>query len=223
MGRKVILLKSFPIVISLLALAVSAGSFYISFLSFKSDFLPPEVYTRLNEFRLVDNPTSVSAIFDFSVSNRSSQPLFLVKCEVATDGLNGGGGGYGEWFSPCGLDEFDVAGSLELAPGQTEFFSVSHEQDLDSYDPALALKLMGIEYSSIKSSLIESPCTARISVRRTGAGMSQSCGLVKSAVDQFPGRKPTQKVFDLILQTGKGDLIITPIYLYMWQAWPWGN
>lgn len=215
--------KAVPIVISVLALAISAGSLYLSFLSFRSAQLPPEVSTRLNEFELVDNPISVSANFDFSVSNHSSQSLFIVKCEVATDGLNGGGGGYGEWYSPCELEEFDATGGLELAPGQTEFFSVSHSQDLDSYDPALALELMGIELGSIEAMLADGPCTARISVRRAGAGMNQNCGLVQSSTDQFPNRRPTQKVFDLILQTGTGDLIRTPIYLSIWQPWPWGT
>ena len=215
--------KAAPIVISLLALAVSAGSFYLSFLSFRSGLLPPEVSTRLNEFKLVDNPISVSASFDFSVSNHSSQPLFIVKCEVSTDGPNGGGGGYGEWFSPCGLEEFDAAGGLELSPGQTEFFSVMHSQDLDSFDPALALELMGIELGSIESSLSEGPCTAQVSVGRTGGGMSQNCGLMQSSMDQFPSRRPTQKVFDLVLQTGTGELIRTPIYLSIWQPWPWGT
>lgn len=209
--------------ISVLALAISAGSLYLSFLSFRIARLPPEVSTRLNEFELVDNPISVSAKFDFSVSNHSSQSLFIVKCEVATDGLNGGAGGYGEWYSPCGLEEFDAPGGLELAPGQTEFFSVVHSQDLDSYDPAIALELMGIELSSIEASLVNGPCFARISVGRTGAGMGQNCGLMQSSTDQFSSRRPSQKVFELIVQTGAGDLIRTPVYLSIWQPWPWGS
>lgn len=215
--------KAVPIFISLLALVVSAGSFYLSYLSFRSGLLPPEVSTRLNEFELVDSPLSVSASFDFSVSNHSSQQLFIVKCEVATDGLNGGGGGYGERFSPCGLEDFDATGGLELAPGQTEFFSVMHSQDLDSYDPKFALELMGIELDSIHASLAEGPCTARISVSRTGGGMNQNCGLMQSSSDYFPSRTPSQKVFDLVLQTGTGELIRTPIYLSVWQPWPWGT
>lgn len=217
------LFKAVPIVLSFLALAVSTGSLYLSYLSFRNGLIPPEVSTRLTEFELVGSPVSVSASFDFSISNHSSQPLFIVKCEVATDGLNRGGGGYGERFSPCGLEDFDETVGLELAPGQTEFFTVMHSQDLDSYDPKLALGLMGIELGSIQSSLAKGPCTARISVGRTGSGMNQNCGLLQSSSDQFPSRKPSQKVFELVLQTGTGELIRTPIYLSMWQPWPWGT
>lgn len=222
-GKGSQLFKAVPIAISLLALAVSASSLYLSFLSFRSGRLPPEVNTRLNEFELVANPISVSASFDFSVSNHSSRTLFIVKCEVATNGLNAGGGGYGERFSPCGLEEFDATGGLELSPSQTEFFSVVHNQDLDSFDPALALKLMGIELGAIESSLAEGPCTAQLSVSRNGAGMNQNCGLMQSSTDHFLSRRPTQKVFDLVLQTGTGDLIRTPVYLSIWQPWPWGT
>lgn len=223
LGKGRHLFKAVPIFISVLALAVSTGSLYLSFLSFRSGQLPPEVSTRLNEFELVSNPISVSAKFDFSVSNHSSRQLFIVKCEIATDGLNGGGGSYGKWYSPCGIKEFNATGGLELAPGQTEFFSVSHSQDLDSYDPALALELMGIELISIETLLAKGPCTARMSVGRASAGMNQNCALMQSPTDQFPNRRPTQKVFDLVLQTGTGDLIRTPIYLSMWQPWPWGT
>ena len=159
--------KAVPIFISLLALTVSAGSLYLSYLSYSRGLISPEVATRLNEFELTDSPISVSAALDFSVSNHSSQPLFIVRCEVATDGINSGGGGYGEWYSPCGIEEFEVAGGLELAPGQTDFFAVKHTQELDSFDPDLALYLMGINLSAIKPSLAKGPCTARIDVSRT--------------------------------------------------------
>lgn len=215
--------KAVPIFLSLLALAVSAGSLYISYLSYSRSFLSPEVATRLNQFELTNSPISVSANFDFSVSNHSSQPLFIVKCEIATDGLNGGAGGYGEWFSPCGIDEFEDTGGLELAPGQTEFFAVKHAQDLDSYDPNFALELMGIDLAAIQSGLAEGSCIAKISAPRTGSGMNQNCRLVQSSDEEFKSRTPSQKVFDLVLQTGTGDLIRTPVFLSMYQPWPWGT
>lgn len=217
------LLKAVPILVSILALVVSTGSLYLSYLSFRSGLLPPEVSTRLNELILTDNPISVSASFDFSISNHSSQPLFIVKCEVATDGLNGGAGAYTEWFSPCGIGEFEETRGLELAPGQTEFFSVSHTQSLESYDPNFALELMGIDLSAIQASLAEGPCTARVSVHRTGSGMNQDCGLMQLSSEQSLNRKPSQKAFDLVLQTGTGQLIRTPVYLSMYQPWPWGT
>jgi hypothetical protein len=192
-------------------------------LSYSRSYISPEFATRLNQFELTNNPISVSAYFDFSVSNHSSKPLFIVKCEVATDGLNGGGGGYGEWFSPCGIEEFESAGGLELSPGQTEFFAVKHTQDLDSYDPNFALELMGIDLTAIQSALAEGSCIARISVRRTGSGMNQNCGLMQSSDEGFISRTPSQKVFDLVLQTGTGDLVRTPVYLSMNQPWPWGT
>lgn len=217
------LFKAVPIFISLLALVISAGSFYVSYLSYSSSFLSPEVATRLNKFELTNSPISVLANFDFSISNHSSKPLFIVKCEVATDGLNGGGGGYGEWFSPCDIEEFESTGGLELSAGQTEFFTIRHKQDLDSYDPKLALQLMGINLINIQSALDKGSCVANISIRRTGFGMNQNCGLIQSSDKDFISRTPSQKVFDLVLQTGTGDLIRTPVYLSTYQPWPWGT
>lgn len=214
--------KNLSIVISLVALAVSVGSLVLSYLGYRSGFIPPQVSTRLNEFVLTSDPISVAANFDFSLSNHSSRPLFIVKCEVATDGLNRGGGGYGERYAPCGIEEFETAGGLELAPGQTEFFTVNHTQDLDSYDSSLALDIMGIDLDNIRDDLSDGPCVAELSTRRGGASTYQNCALMESSIDSF-SRTPSQQVFVLSLQTGTGELIRTPVYLSINQPWSWGK
>ena len=215
--------KGAPVFISLLALVVSAGSLYVSYLSYTRIFILPEVYARLNYFELSNNPIAVSANFDFSVSNRSSQAIFIVNCEVATDGLHTGAGGYGEGFSPCGIGQFESAGGQELAPGQTEFFTVNYTQKLESYEASLALKLMGIDLAEIQSSLVDGPCRVQIAVDRNHSSMNQNCALIKSSLEQRISRTLSQKVSDLVLQTGAGELIRTPVYLSTHQPWPWGT
>jgi hypothetical protein len=213
--------KVLPIIISGLALVVSFGSLYLSSLSFRSGLLPPEVATRLNEFVLADDPLSVSANFDFSISNHSSQKLFIAKCEIATDGFSVGGGAIGERFSPCGIEEFKTPRGFEILPGQTEFFSMDYVHELDQYNPGFQLELMGIDLADIRNSLAQDTCTVEFSFRRMGSSMHQTCGLMQSAIDH--GRKPSQKVFVLVLQTGTGDIVRAPVYLSLYQPWPWGS
>ena len=211
-----------PVAISTLALVVSSSSFYLSYLGYRSGFLPAEISTRLNTFAVSDDPLSISANFDFSVSNHSSRSIFIVNCEVAIDGLPTGGGGYGERFAPCNIDQISSNGGLELASGQTEFFTVEHLQSLDDHSPVMALDLMGIDLAAIRPKLAVGNCVANLSTRRNGGGMNQNCQLMQSSIDSFPHRTPTQKVFDLVLQTGTGDLIRGSVYLSLHQPWPWG-
>lgn len=183
----------------------------------------PEIATRLNEFEVSDSPLAFSANFDFSVSNISSRPIFIVKCDVVTDGLPVGGGGYGERFAPCNIFQLSADRGLELLPGQTAFFNVQHRQDLDDHSPILALERMGIDLEEIRPTLTVENCIARFFSGRMGSGVNQNCRLMQSSRDQFPSRAPAQKVFDLILRTGTGDLIRSPVYLSVYQPWPWGT
>lgn len=168
---------------------VSFGSFFLSYVKYRSGILMPEIATHLNEFELSDRPLSISANFDFSVSNRSSLPVFIVKCEIVTDGLPAGGGGYGEHFEPCNIERISAVGGLELPPAQTEFFNAQHELDLDDHSPVLALELMGIDLEEIRPTLSKENCRAKLFAWRTGSAMSQNCQTQRLRADQMSGAR----------------------------------
>lgn len=201
------------------ALAISAGGFFMNYQSFQQRTLPPEIFTKINNFQLHSDPLTAVAEIDFSVSNRSSNSTHIVACSVTTDGLNGGGGGYGEQLKPCNFEPNSSSTSLpfEIQSGQTQFFTITHIQDLTSYDGngELALKLMGIDLNEIVESLAEGSCTTSFSVSFRSRAFGQNCPLVESDT--------TQEAFTLLLQTGDGQIVEKPIYLTLNQSWPWNR
>ncbi len=205
-----------------LALGASLLALLISYLAYRNDTLPPHVSTRLTQFAVTGRPVTIQAKFDVSISNLSSRSVYIIKCEIAINGIGDGGGGYTESFIPCKTELFDEGKRFEIASGATEFFSLDSEIPVHEHDEKTALSLMGIDVDDISERLEEGPCVADISTRRTGASASQNCSLIQRSSGGFLSDGPSQQVLSFVLQDGTGNIIRTPIYLSLNQVWPWG-
>lgn len=159
---------------------------------------------------------SVTAELEISISNRSSNPIFAVSCNIATDRLNTGAGSYGERLKPCDLEDFQKNEPIEILPGQTRFFSFTHTQEnLDSYDLGFALEKMGVDVEQILDAVSAGDCKASFRVGYSGGGFGQSC--------QIASPRTTHQAFSVLVQIGTGEIIRGPIWLGSRQPWPWGG
>ena len=214
MVSKEMLKTTLPIAVSILSLVVSVGSLYVSADGYFQKRIPPEVFAKLESFKIQKAGTKLllTAEVVVSVSNKSTSELFIASCNFATSGMPNGVG-YIEGYSPCGLTNFNL--SLPVASGQTQFLAAKYSETLYEGNATHALDAMGIEWSMIREDLERGPCEASFSTSLNSWGMSEICGMVSD--------NPNDKAFDLVIQTGTGNVVKTPILFRGISSWPWAR
>ena len=210
-------------VISVVALLVSIGGFAISYFQFSRQDIPPEIFVRAKQISFqtpeVKNPEVVGETvlivdfsFAFSITNKSSRPLFVVSCAILGNGVHVGAGSLGDELYGCEFEGRNANGRLE--PGETGFFDAAIQEDLHSFDFEGVVSVRGWR-AEILNKTRESPdgCGTVFRLSDGGGGYSQSCDLFENE----------QLLYTLYIQTGNGEIIRRDIKFSPTPSWPWGR
>ena len=221
------IVASFALIMAAIAIYLDYVAYnrmlYLDDVAYNRVHSPPTIYSNLIEYAAWNNKTleEYNAVgqFKFSITNNKSEPIFIVRCTLATPFGSFAGGGYGDAYSQCTNFEKQINDqSIRLEAGETKFFEEHYNYATNVFsmnDPMLqtsVLRSLGHGQSFINALVNnEEKCEIHLgSGRGTEVGFAQSCEFTSGQV-----------LFSMILQTSDGQIFREDFGIF--GNWPWGD